>query len=290
MSVWFDGRVAGDGEIPLTDDRGLLLGDGLFETALVVEGRAEHLARHLARLTSSASILGITLPDALASTIASALGSLVAKEGGPSRGALRITVTRGPGRGLTPPGGAPSLVLGFSGLPHRERGTCAPSAAVRTVAAPRVDPRDPLAGHKTLSMMSRVHARRTARLSGGDAALLTTLDGDVCEADAANLFAVLDGNVVTPSLDRGVLPGITRARCLSTLSLAGRAAIERPITASELAGAGEIFLTSSLDGVRPVHDADGRQLGAPGPVARWLARCLEDLLPTGGTPAQNAPR
>jgi branched-chain amino acid aminotransferase len=294
VSVWWGGRVADDGEVPLAGDRGLLLGDGLFETVLVVDGIARHLDRHLARLAASAAALRLPLPESLASTVAGTLGEMVAREGRPRRGALRITVTRGSGRGLTPSGGLPGLVLGFGALPVCGRDEIAQPAAARIVAAPRIDPRDPLAGHKVLSYMPRVHARREAIERGADVALLTTVDGDVCEADAANLFVVVGGEVVTPPLDRGVLPGITRARCIDALARAGRPSLERPISVGELARADEVFLTSSLDGVRPVSSVDGHGLAAPGPVARWLAPCLEiaepptgDLVPSDASEAQN---
>jgi branched-chain amino acid aminotransferase len=271
MSVWWGGRVRADGDVPLADDRGLLLGDGLFETILVRGGAAPLLGRHLARLTASAAALRVPLPPSLAETVAAALGGLFESERRPARAVLRVTVTRGRGRGLTPPGGPAGLVLTLGALPDVAD---AAALAARIVAWPRVDPRDPLAGHQVLSSMPRVQARLAAIAAGADVALVTTVDGDVCEADAANVFAVIDGVVVTPSLDRGVLPGITRARCIEALARDGRPAVERRVTSLELARADEAFLTSSLDGVRPLREIDARPLAAPGPVALWLARCV----------------
>jgi branched-subunit amino acid aminotransferase/4-amino-4-deoxychorismate lyase len=145
--------------------------------------------------------------------------------------------------------------------------------------------------------MPRVHARRTANEAGADIALLTTVDGDVCEADAANVFAVIDGAVVTPSLDRGVLPGITRARCIEALVREGCAARERRVEPGELERASEWFLTSSLDGIRPLRAIGERTFVVPGPVASRLARCIEnlgtgteDLIHRRGSPAHNEPR
>jgi branched-chain amino acid aminotransferase len=267
MSVWADGRVLSSDEARYADDRGLLLGDGLFETVHVLDGRAPFLDRHLARLAASAAALRLPLPSSLAATVDGALPSLHAAEGRPRRGALRVTATRGRAvvRGLTPTDGPPSLVLSLAAL-----GDVDPRPLVaHVVAAPRIDPRDPLAGHKTLSRMALVHARRTALDRGADVALLTTIDGDVAEADAANLFVVLGGELVTPPLDRGVLPGITRARCLEA-----ERCVERPISRDELGRAEEAFLTSSLDGVRALSEIDGRSLAAPGPAAARLARRL----------------
>lgn len=273
-AVWWGGRVVGPEEAPLADDRGLILGDGLFETVLVVDGAAPLLVRHLARLGASASGLGVPLPPALGGEIGRALPALFSAEGGPRRAALRVTVTRGRGRGLVPPGGPPGLVISLAALPDMPRGEPAPAASACVVPGPRVDPLDPLAGHKTLSAMPRVHARRVAQELGAEIALLSTIDGDVCEADAANLFVVVDGAVVTPPLDRGCLPGITRARCLEALARPARLREERRVLQRDLASCEEAFVTSSLDGVRPLREIDGRPLEAPGPIATALARAL----------------
>lgn len=277
MSVWWGGRVAPDSGLPLATDRGLLLGDGIFETVLVRDDVPRFLDRHLARLAASAARLGIELPAALRATITAALPDLRDLEGGPRRGVLRVTVTRGSGRGLAPSGGPPGLVLGFGALPDADPSVPASPLTGLFVEWPRIDPRDPLAGHKLLSAMPRVHARRAANEAGADVALLTTVDGDVCEADAANLFAVIGGVVVTPPLDRGVLPGITRARCIEGLAADGSPATERRIEPGELDRATEVFLTSSLDGVRPLRAIGARTLVAPGPAATRLARCIETL-------------
>jgi branched-chain amino acid aminotransferase len=274
VSTWWGGRVVAQDDCSLTDDRGLLLGDGLFETALVLDGVAPILPRHLARLGASATKLGIRLPAALGAEIGRALPELFAAEGRPNRAALRITVTRGRGRGLAAPSGPGALVVSLSALPEMPRGAPAPPVSAVVLDGPRVDPLDPLAGHKTLSAMPRVHARRLAVERGADVALLATVDGDVCEADAANLLLVVDSTVVTAPLDRGVLPGITRARCLDALQRGAMPAQERVLTARDLLSCGEAFLTSSLDGVRPLSELDGRPLQAPGRVATALAASL----------------
>jgi branched-chain amino acid aminotransferase len=275
MSVWWRGRVLAGDEPSLAIDRGLLLGDGLFETVHVRDGVAEFLDRHMARLRGSTSALGVPLPAELATTIAEALPRLVVAAGSPPRGALRITATRGTGRGLAPTPTDGGLVLSFDALPDAPRAEPAPAWDATVVDVPRVDPRDPLARHKVLSRMARVEARRTALAAGADVALLVTIDGDVVEGDAANLFVVLGREIVTPPLDRGVLAGITRARCLEAAARRGRTVVERRVELGELADADEALLTSSLDGVRPLRRVGARSLAAPGEAAAWLARCID---------------
>jgi branched-chain amino acid aminotransferase len=278
VSVWL--AAGTPAAAALAADRGLLLGDGLFETVLVEQGRAALLARHLARLAASAAQLGFELPADAGDAVLGALPGLCADEGRPARAALRVVLTRGAWCGLEPgPGAPPTLLCVLRALPAA--GVPAPPVAAVVVGAPRIDPRSPLAGHKTLSALPFVEARRRARAAGAERALLTTVDGDVAEADAANLFAVVGGRVVTPALDRGVLPGITRARCLAALRAAGHAADERRLAVDELLAADEAFLTSSLDGVRPLASVDSVALRAPGRFAGWLADCLRQGEPPG---------
>jgi branched-chain amino acid aminotransferase len=256
-----------------TADRGLHLGDGLFETLLVRDGRPVRLAAHLLRMRASGDALGVAVPPALEEFAADALPALWTREGRPRRAALRIAVTRGPWSGLEPDdGGAPGVHVVVRALPDDPP----PPAAAVVLDAPRIDPRSPLAGHKVLSWMDRVEARRRARAAGADVALLRTVEGDVAEADSANLFAVVDGVVVTPPLDRGVLPGITRARALAALRATGEAVAERPLGGGDLDRATEVFLTSSLAGARPVRSLRDRPLAAPGPLAVRLAACTLD--------------
>jgi branched-chain amino acid aminotransferase len=272
VSVWTGGRALPDGESGAAGDRGLLLGDGLFETIHVRDGVALHLDRHLGRLQHSADALGIPFPARLAASVAEALPELLRVEASPARAALRLCLTRGRGRGLVPKEtSAPGQWISLSGLDDRPRGEPSPAVSAVVVPSPRVDPTHPLAGHKSLSAGGWVMARRAALAAGADVALLSTVDGDVVEGDSANLFLVVGGSLLTPPLARGVLPGITRTRVLET-----SAAIERVLAAEDLLGASEAFLTSSLAGVQPLRSIDGRRLLAPGPVAVAVAARLVD--------------
>jgi branched-subunit amino acid aminotransferase/4-amino-4-deoxychorismate lyase len=256
--------------------RGFHLGDGLFETVLVAAGRACLLDEHLARMARSCGALGVPAPGDLAATVAAALPSMWADEGRPALAALRISVSRGAWTGLEPRSGAddgPGVVLLL-------RAIDAPAATVDAwiVDAPRIDPASPLAGHKVLSWMDKVEARRLARAKGAGVALLRTIDGDVAEADAANLFVVVGRRVVTPPVSRGVLPGITRARVLAALRARGGEVEERRIDAEEVLDAGEAFLTSSLAGVQSLQRIDGRAQADQG-VASALR---SEVRPDGG--------
>lgn len=232
---------------------------------------------HRERLLRSARALTFPLPDAFGPTLDSAVVQLFSALPGLAIGALRVTLTRGPSvRGLGPPDEAtPTLLLRLD--PYDPASAVLRTAVV--IDTPRLDPLDPMAGHKTTSALRWIVARQRARRVGADVALLPTIDGDIAEADCANLFAVVDGAVVTPPLSRGVLPGITRAFALAQLARDGRPAVERAITRRDLERASEMFLTSSLLGVQALAAVDDRSLSAAAPTAAALAAAYATLEP-----------
>jgi len=253
---WVDGAFVRDA-FPI-DDRGLAYGDGLFETILVVRGRPIWLMAHMDRFRRSARELGFTTVDALMKRGARGARDLV-HSARPERAALRITWTRGPGLG----GFAP---------PERPR----PRVMARLAPVPR-PPKSmsavflddlhggSMARHKSCSALLYVEAARRAREAGVDEALLADGEGGIAEASAHNLFAVIDGALVTPPARLPLLPGVTRAWAIKQ----GKA-LQRPITQRDLARASEAFLTNSIRGVVPLVTVDGQKIRT-GPVTRRLA-------------------
>lgn len=219
------------------DDRGLLLGDGLFETLLALDGDVPHISAHLDRMAAGCAVLNLPFDRDEAERI---VREVVPQEG---RFAIRLTLTAGSGgRGLDRPA-APVPVL-FA--------KAAPSAPVTTpatviVATARRNEGSPAARLKTLSYLDNVLARAEAAAAGADEAVMLNNRGEVACAAAANLFWIEDGRLFTPRLDCGVLAGVTRARLLARHDVQEVAA---GIETLETADA--IFLTNSLIGVREV--------------------------------------
>jgi branched-chain amino acid aminotransferase len=184
-------------------------------------------------------------------------------------GRLRITYTAGDAplgsdRGET----GPTLVVAVSAMkPWPE------SAAVITVPWPRNE-RSPLAGVKSTSYAENVLALARAHDHGAGEALMPDTQGRLCEGTGSNVFLVLDGRLITPSLATGCLAGVTR-----DLVLEWSGAIERDVPMSALEEAEEVFITSSTRDVQPVHRVDSRSLPAPGPVTTAVR---EDFLRRAG--------
>ncbi|MBV1836835.1 aminotransferase class IV [Acetobacter estunensis] len=234
--VWLNGHLfpAGQARIDPTD-RGFLLGDGLFETMRLVGGEVPQLERHLARLESGCGVL--QLPPPSRETIRQAIHALQAVCH-ITAGSMRLTVTRGCGpRGLLPPNPpAPTVLL-----------TCAPHSG--DVTAPlrlgisrfTRDGSAPLSSVKSLDYLPAVLARMEAVAAGFDDALLPGIGDVIAEASAATIVLLLDGELVTPLVEDGALPGISRARLLEA-GLCG----ERTIPLARLDEVEAAWLTTAL--------------------------------------------
>ncbi|MEZ4407255.1 MAG: aminotransferase class IV [Polyangiales bacterium] len=263
-------------------DRGLLHGDGVFEVLRTYAGRPFALEEHLSRLQSSAAIIDLTLPVSPAQLRAE-VESLVAAAPWPES-SVRVVVTRGDG----PPGVEldpamrPRRVVTVTPLPTPSASLYRDGARAVTVReARRCDP-DPrsLWRAKTLSWLPSLVALRKARAAGAYEAIRVGDDGAVFEAATANVFFVESGALHTPSLDCGILPGITRELILSAARARGVAVVEARLSTASLWTADEVFVTASLREVVPVVRVDDHEVGegSPGPLTRAMHRALRDIV------------
>jgi branched-subunit amino acid aminotransferase/4-amino-4-deoxychorismate lyase len=235
------------GGVPL-DDRGLLLGDGLFETLLWREGELVMGEAHAARMIRSAQVLGIPAPDP-AVFLTSALGAVRMARLEGARAAVRVTLTAGSGgRGLDRP----------SSLTPRLFATAAPSMRPQTPAtlatsSIRRNEASPASRLKTLAYVDSVLARREARLSGADEAVMLNTSGHVACAASANIFWVSGGVVHTPPAEAGRLEGIMAAAVIRAAIRLGLDVRESRASLQDLFDSDEIFITNSLIGVRAAY-------------------------------------
>ena len=253
------------------DDRGLSYGDGLFETVLFVDGRAPLWPRHMARLAEGCARLLLPAPDV----------NLLAREAalagaGLARAVVRIALTRGPGpRGYAIPEAAPpTRIVAASVAPILPQDWYHSGIRVRSCAL-RLSEQPRLAGIKHLNRLEQVLARAEWDDADIVEGILCDVAGRVIGATAANLFAVIDGRLVTSELDRCGVAGVARAEVL-----AQRADCKvRDVTMTDVMQADEVFLTNSVRGILPVTALDDRRWRA-GEVTRalqahWRALGLE---------------
>ena len=266
MTVWLNSGLVDDAHATVSVfDRGLTVGDGVFETLKVVEGQPFAVTRHLRRLSISARGLGLDAPDL--DLIRKAITDVVAanaKSLGPFA-RMRITYTAGPSLfGSSRGDGPPTLVVAVSpSVPW-------PSTTAIATVLWRRNEHSAVAGLKTTAYADNIVALARANEVGASEAILANTAGDVCEGTGSNIFVLRDGIATTPPLSGGALPGITRELVLEWTD-----AIEGVLTFADLNAVDEVFLTSSTRDVHPVHSVDGRSLVAPGPVTSLIAGVFE---------------
>lgn len=240
-------------------DRGFTYGDGLFETLRVACGVAPLWHRHAARLADGAGRLLMPPPDT--DRMHTEVLRLAA---GLEDAVVRITLSRGVGeRGYAlPRDPRPTLVVAASPLAldavATEEGIAVRLCELRLARQPR------LAGLKHLNRLEQVLARAEWAEPSITEGLLCDTEGHLVCATAANLFAVIDGELLTPPVDQCGVAGVARAEIL-----AAHGARIAHFSPAELARASEVFLTSAVRGILPVR-ALGAHAWLPGPVARAL--------------------
>jgi branched-chain amino acid aminotransferase len=274
--LYLDGRIVDPGQARIDPrDRGFLLGDGVFETMRADRGGVRFLDRHLDRLEAGAAVLGIPLPRDRAALGKACLEVLDANRLGDRIAALRLTLSRGPGpRGLHPPAEpAPTLLIAATAIAD-----AAPSPARVVISGIRRNEHSPLSRIKSLSYLDNVLALREAREHGADEAIICNTAGRLACASAANLFLVRNDALLTPRLDEGVLPGITRSVLLEVARDLGIPAEQARLPTSALERADEALLSNSLLGIRSIVEINGVQVGkgGAGPLTRRLQRAYAE--------------
>ena len=259
-----DGGVAGR---VWSDDRGLLLGDGLFETLLVHNGRPFRLSQHLERMEGGLKRLGVAFPE---SDIAEGVGAMLLDDIGDGEFALRVTVTRGRGpRGLsTRDGEDPTVIVSLSPLaPGPEAYETGVSAGLNQGVW---NERAASVGLKTLGYLDAIIEQDRVESAGFDEGIWVNTAGDLVGGNAGNLFVVLPSGIRTPPLGTGALPGITRGLVVELAHRAGIGVDDRSrFGPALLPEATEMFLTNSLRRLVPIVQVEGEAVGRGDPGEVW---------------------
>lgn len=266
--VWLNGalRPAAEAKVDALS-QGFLQGAGVYDALLLLRGRPVAFEKHLRRLTDGALRLQLPPPDA--ATIHAAITALVDAHG-LTEARVRITLGSGPSPTVEPGPEAGHITL-ITLAPL----TPAKSSAALTLTPFRRNEHSPLAGIKYTSCAENLLAQRSALAAGFDEALFLNTAGDVCEGAFSNVFLVTAGRVVTPSLNSGCLPGVTREIVLELCAAHGIPSTESTLPAASLDEAEEIFVTSSIRGIQPVHRLDSRPFPGPGPRTQQLMALLQ---------------
>ncbi|HWM07547.1 MAG TPA: aminodeoxychorismate lyase [Actinophytocola sp.] len=255
-----DGTLA-DPEAPhiRVDDLGLIRGDGIFETVLVVDGKPRELGPHLDRLARSAAMLELPPPDRAAWE--RCVQVVIDAWQGDEEMALKLVYTRGPEFGDgTPTGYAMGLPIGASTLRNRVSGVRA--VTLDRGYEPEIVARAPwlLLGAKSLSYAVNMAAIRYAEAHDAEEAIFIAADGTVLEGPTASVVIAQGRLLRTTPPSSGILPGTTQGALFRAAEQAGWVTKVEPLRPADLRSSDGLFLASSVRKITRVHTLDGDPL------------------------------
>jgi branched-chain amino acid aminotransferase len=274
-TVNVNGRISGERDAVISVfDHGFLYGEGIYETMRTYKGRPFLYDRHMRRLRNSARMIELDIPftdEELAdqirdTTAATALGGHEAY--------IRVLVTRGVGEltydlKATP---TPSFVVIVKPLPEPPAEWYERGVKVAMVDIVRNHPATVNPMIKSNNLLNQALASQQAFRKGAFEGVMRNYRGELTECTTANLFVVKQGVALTPPLESGLLPGITREFLFEVGRDRGIDVREQVLRDEDLFGADEAFLTSTTREALPIVTVDDRTIGSgtPGPVTKAL--------------------
>jgi len=282
-----NGRITADREavVPVFD-HGFLYGEGIYETLRTYDGRLFLVERHLRRLRNSARLIDLTVPftdDELAAHIRDTIA--VTKLDG-ADAYVRVLVTRGVGEltydlKATP---KPSWVIIVKPLPSPPAEIYQHGVKVVLVDIVRNHPQSVNPMIKSNNLMNSALAAQESLKRGGFEAVMRNYRGELTECTQSNLFIVQNGIALTPPLESGLLPGITREFVFEIGREARIEVREQVLRDGDLFDAEEAFLTSTTREILPIVSVDDRPIasGTPGAVTLKLHKTFRDRTSSAG--------
>ena len=254
-------------------DHGFLFGEGVYETLRTYNTRPFLLDRHLRRLRASAGSIALTMPLDDAAFARRIDETVEAAEIAGER-YIRLLVTRGVGELSYDPASCPTPTVVVIVRPHAETPAEVLTRGVAIIVSSvlRNHPKaiNPLI--KSNNLLNNALAMQEALRRGASEALMRNHRGEISECAQSNFFLVRDGEALTPSLEAGLLEGVTRNFVFEVGTESGISVRETVLRDADLEAADEMFITSTTREVLPVTQIDDRTVGsgAAGLVTRAL--------------------
>jgi branched-chain amino acid aminotransferase len=260
-------------------DHGLLYGDGVFEGIRIYNGKIFKLKEHVDRLYDSAKGILLDIPivrEAFAEAIQRTVQTNDRKEG-----YIRALVTRGSGSlGLDPRKTTdPQIIIIVEDISLYPKELYEQGMEVMSVSTMRNHPSALNPRIKSLNYLNNIMAKWEAIKGGCLEAVMLNHKGEVAEGSGDNIFAVKNSSIKTPSLDSGILEGVTRNLVIQLARDEGFDVAETALTRHDLYTADEVFLTGTACEIMPVVKVDARTIGTgkPGPAVKRLREAFTKL-------------
>jgi 4-amino-4-deoxychorismate lyase len=225
-------------------DRGLNYGDGFFTTAKIVNGQVAHWPLHKARLLECSDRLGF--PPIDFTQLEQQITACIARQ---QLAVLKVLITRGSGgRGYGLPEQC-NLTILLSVLEYPNNYTTLAKCGVSLNVSPiKLAAQPLLAGLKTLNRLEQVLIKRAMQAQQCDDVIVLDYQDNVIETSAANIFAIKQGQVFSPSIDTCGIQGVYLQSLCAKLEVNFK-----PLSVDELIQADAVFICNSLLGAIPVN-------------------------------------
>jgi branched-chain amino acid aminotransferase len=270
--IWINGKYYDKAEAKISVyDHGLLYGDGVFEGIRIYSGRVFKLKEHLIRLYDSARSIALEIPmsrDELTRVVEETV-----KTNQKHDGYIRLVVTRGTGSlGLDPRRCDPQVIVIVDDISLYPPELYENGLEIITSSVIRNHPAALSSRVKSLNYLNSILAKIEAIRGGCLEALMLNHNGEVAECTGDNIFIVKRGEIRTPTIDAGMLEGVTRSVVMELATAAGFSVREMTLLRHDVYAADEFFLTGTAAEIIPVVKCDGRPIGPgkPGPIFRQL--------------------
>jgi branched-chain amino acid aminotransferase len=281
LKVYIGGKLYDKADAKISVyDHGLLYGDGVFEGIRSYAGRVFRLEKHIERLYDSARSIHLQIPMTRAEMARAVVDTLNVNKLVDAY--IRLIVTRGAGSlGLDPRKTTdPQVIIitdSISLYPVElyEHGLKIVTAGTMRNHPSALNPRI-----KSLNYLNSILAKIEATNAGCLEALMLNHKGEIAECTGDNIFVIRRGELHTPSIDAGILEGITRDTVIELAKARGIAVFERSMDRHDVYTADECFLTGTAAEVIPVVECDGRPIGdgRPGPITKDLLESFHALV------------
>jgi len=270
-----NGRISGERDAFVSVfDHGFLYGEGVYETLRTYNQHPFLVDRHTRRLRRSAQMIALHVPFTDEELAGRVRETMAAAELDGGEAYIRVLVTRGVGEltydlSATP---TPSVVIIVKPQVDPPPEVYEQGARVVMVSIVRNHPASLNPLIKSNNLMNSALAMQEAYRRGGFEGVMRNYRGELAECTTSNLFVVRSGVALTPPLDAGLLPGITRECVFEVGKDVGVEVREAVLRDQDLLGADEAFLTSTTREIVPITRVDDHVIGSgrPGPVTAQL--------------------
>ncbi len=281
LKVYIGGKLYDKADAKISVyDHGLLYGDGVFEGIRSYAGHVFRLKEHIDRLYDSARAIHLEIPmsrEEMAKAVTETLAVNNLKDA-----YIRLVVTRGAGSlGLDPRKTTdPQVIIITDSIQLYPAELYEHGLKIITAGTMRNHPAALNPRVKSLNYLNSILAKIEGTNAGCLEALMLNHKGEVAECTGDNIFVVRKGALHTPSLDSGILEGITREAVIELARDAGISVVERAMDRHDIYTADECFLTGTAAEVIPVVECDGRPIGngKPGPITKDLLKRFHALV------------